>query len=333
MHKGWHISASFAAFLVLDSECWAEENSPLNATLDGIDVGATVAEFGGIESPTLKGLGKAAGGAGMVLDIYSTIQEIKNSQQDITSNDVAPLGLPLLALNPVGETVLTAYGAYKFYSFVVSPKVQQETPINFSLDVDPEWERRLQDNYDKGRRSYAEAQAASLKHVQGWLSPTATSTPDCGSAEGYNQPGTTDCAANEPEATGTQTGWRQTSFNASYDNPPPLADQCFELPDTIEAYTKMQAHELTSSMGCTITNLSVVNTNNSVFTYSCQNTSVSTTSGSFEIYMTDTKIRTIRHERNTHVGEMEEEASYERCDLPPGAASLTNSASGTTGKQ
>lgn len=117
--------------------------------------------------------------------------------------------------------------------------------------------------------------------------------------------------------TDTQTGWRQSSFGASYVNRPPLADQCFELPKTIEAYTKLQAHELTSSMGCTINNLSIINAGNSVFTYSCQHNSQSATSGSFEIYMTDTKIRTIRREKNTHVGEMKEEAIYEPCDPEP----------------
>lgn len=116
-------------------------------------------------------------------------------------------------------------------------------------------------------------------------------------------------------STEPQIGWRLTSFNASYSNRPPMTDECFSMPKSIEAYTKLEAQDLTSSMGCSVNNVSIINSSNSVFTYGCELNSQRATTGSFEIYMTETKIRTIRRERNI-LGQMEEEASYERCDLP-----------------
>ncbi|EJT04968.1 hypothetical protein RCCGE510_12571 [Rhizobium sp. CCGE 510] len=137
--------------------------------LDGIDLGASTLEYGGVESPFVKGAGKTAGTAGMLLDIRSANQNLGKKWQtgaSATVNDFAPYAAPLLLLNPAGEAVLLAYGAYKISSYAIAAYDRQQTPNDYSADPNQEWQKGIQAEADAARKASQAAEAAALERLK-----------------------------------------------------------------------------------------------------------------------------------------------------------------------
>lgn len=316
-----------------DAKAQVDDSTILN--LQG--VGAELLEEGGIDNGLLKATGKIAGGLGDALELKEGGSKVWDEilrGEDLTPNDMVPLVMPFMPIGAIANLGVTTLQNVDSIALVVSAGVDHLDPTPDAPTYLKTWEEDSRRKIAKDDALLAVRDAegiAALRQMQ----QVSKAKSACGSTDWYNQSGTTDCTANEREPSRSgEAGWRQTSLIANYINPPPLSEGCFEEPKTIEAYTKLEAQEFTSSSGCTITKLAVIDTSNSVFTYTCQQNSQSPTSGSFEIYMTDAKIRTLRRELSTYLREtFEEETSYERCDLPPGIGALTDSAGGSAVKQ
>lgn len=127
MHCGWHVFTSIAAFLLIRSEAKAEDALDSSLVLDGISSGSSLlTEFGGIESPKLKLLGKVAGGLGQITDIQNANRGLKNrlqSREPANRNDFIPYFLPLLALHPAGATSLAVLGGGRVLYGTVKPLI------------------------------------------------------------------------------------------------------------------------------------------------------------------------------------------------------------------
>ncbi|MGY5780303.1 hypothetical protein [Rhizobium sp. LEGMi135b] len=211
MHKGWHIGASLAAFLAFETECWAEETSPYGVTLDSLDVGAEVAEKVGLESPLVTGAGKAAGVAGMGLDIRKANQNLGKKWQTgekATMNDFVPYAVPLLLLTPAGETVLLAYGVYKLGSYAIDVYKRQQLASDTAVDPNQQWQQGIETQKEAIRLAdmvAAKAVAERLKKAAG-SSDLDKIDPNNFHSDSFS----VDHDTVAPSAVESQTGWHLT---------------------------------------------------------------------------------------------------------------------------
>ncbi|WP_141514441.1 hypothetical protein [Rhizobium sp. M10] len=303
-------------------EAKAQADDTATLGLQGIGIGAELLEKGGLNNHGLKVSGKVAGGLGSSLEFKQGASDVWDKilgGKNLTPNDMVPVILPLMPLGPIAQLGIAALQNIDKVGAVVGAGVDRLDPAPDEPAYFREWE-------EDAKRRNAELDTRKEERYVAWeaelerLRQAPAVKPICGSLEWQYQQGSVDCVPTEPEpqdqTTSLQPGWRATSFIIN-NTSQPMTGQCYEVPESLEAYTKLWADDLSSSMGCAITNLSVINTTNSVFTYHCAHNAQSITSGSFEIYKTDTKIRTLRRQQNTHVGDLQEETMYERCDRPP----------------
>lgn len=134
--------------------------------------------------------------------------------------------------------------------------------------------------------------------------------------------GISDCNSSSPEdpmceenENSHSARWRWT-YSSSY--PGETGTECITLPSTIEGFTDETANNIIESYSgggalCAIQNKSIINYKNSVFRYHCRSGNIYF-SGTYEIYVSENLLRTIRTQQHNDGDDVQEEVRYEQCN-------------------